>query len=398
MSWGRVVSKRLSMSTMSDWLTRRRRRLSSRWRNERGVVIVWVAMLLPVILGLVALTVDVSYWYYEQRQLQNAADAAALAAAPALPSSPGTAATDAQTYVSQNVSGAVMASTTPYNSDSTAIKVTVSKPGPLFFAGILGISSPTISASAVARNNQAPTAGNDACGYPPSSFSESTVMRWAQINGTGSSAQLVAYADDENSVLLGVNGATPMLDGTGVSQNGSNGQTGAVSYHGVNVSGGSSSLTDPSGRPYFPALYITNLTAHPLSGGTGAGDFQNQGTPRNLSSGQPFVDDIFGSWITGTVSSGRYSRTSLPAKNNWNLGVGSDTPVGTTFAAMGNEGYGTEVRWNLAHLTDSDGHALVRGNVYRIQIIEHDGDQNKAGGDAGEFCATLGISDISLIG
>ncbi len=392
------------MSAISDCLTRGRRGLSSRCRGERGVVLVWVAMLLPVILGLAAFGVDVSYWYFEQRQLQNAADAAALAAAHDLPSSPSTAATDAQAYLSQNVSGAAMASATPYNGDSAAIKVTVSKPGPLFFASVLGIRSPTITASAVARKTQttisgsSPTTGNDTCGYPASSFNESTVMRWVQTNGTGSRAQVVAYANDENSVLLGVNGATPMVGGTGVSQNGGNGQTGAASYHGANVSGGSPLLTDPAGRPYFPALYITNLTAHPLKGGTGAGDFQNGGTPRNLSGGQPFVDDIFGSWATGTVSSAQYSRTLPPGKNNWNLGVGSDSPVGTTFAAMGNEGYGTEVRWDVAHLTDSDGHALVPSNVYRIQVVEHDGDQNKAGGDAGESCATLGIGDVSLIG
>ena len=60
----------------------------------------------------------------------------------------------------------------------------------------------------------AATTGNDTCGYPSSSFTESTVMRWAQINGTGSSAQFVAYGNDEKGLLLGVNGATPMSGAT----------------------------------------------------------------------------------------------------------------------------------------------------------------------------------------
>src|SRR5947209_8183224 len=130
------------------------------------------------------------------------------------------------------------------------------------------------------------TTGNDTCGYPSSSFTESTVMRWAQVNGTGSSAQIAAYGNDEKGLLLGVNGATPMA---GASQNGSNGQTGGASYHVSNASGGSPTATDPSGRFYYPALYITNVTANPSN--PTAGDFQNHGTPRNLNGGAPFVDD-----------------------------------------------------------------------------------------------------------
>ncbi len=234
----------------------------------------------------------------------------------------------------------------------------------------------------------AATSGNDSCGYASSSFTESTVMRWAQLNGTGLSSQIVAYGNDEKGLLLGVNGATPMSAAT---QNGSNGQTGGASYHAAGASGGSATATDPSGRPYFPALYITNVTANPSN--PTAGDLQKGGTPRNVSGGKPFVDDVFGTWATATVGSGgsNYKVTAPLDKNNWNLGTGSDAPVGTTFSAMGNEGYGAEVRWNVSDLTDSQGQPLQPGNTYRIQIIEHDGDQNKSGGDAGEFCVNLTI-------
>jgi len=37
---------------------------------------------------------------------------------------------------------------------------------------------------------------------------------WAQVNGQGSSAQIVAFGNDEKGLLLGVNGATPMSAGT----------------------------------------------------------------------------------------------------------------------------------------------------------------------------------------
>src|SRR5438270_12776646 len=94
----------------------------------------------------------------------------------------------------------------------------------------------------------ASTSGNDGCGYGASSFNESTVMRWARINGQGTAAQLVAFGNDEKGLLLGVNGAT---SAAGSPSNGAN------SHHASNASGGSLTATDPSGRPFFPALYIT---------------------------------------------------------------------------------------------------------------------------------------------
>jgi hypothetical protein len=43
------------------------------------------------------------------------------------------------------------------------------------------------------------------------------------------------------------------------------------------------------------------------------------------------------------------------------------------------------------------GQSLKDGHVYRFQFIVHDGDQNKAGGDCGEGCATGRVS-VSALG
>jgi Flp pilus assembly protein TadG len=61
------------------------RRLSSA-RGEEGVSTVLFALILPVLIGMQALTVDATQMFAERRDLQNAADAAALAAAVYLPS------------------------------------------------------------------------------------------------------------------------------------------------------------------------------------------------------------------------------------------------------------------------------------------------------------------------
>ena len=52
-------------------------------------------------------------------------------------------------------------------------------------------------------------------------------------------------------------------------------------------------------------------------------------------------------------------------------------PPGTLTKA---EAFGTEVRWDIR---------LEAGHNYRFQVMVHDGDQNKVGGDSGEACVTF---------
>ena len=66
-----------------------------------------------------------------------------------------------------------------------------------------------------------------------------------------------------------------------------------------------------------------------------------------------------------------------PAKNNQNYGNGHTAPSGAITMA---EAFGTEVRWDIR---------LEVGHNYRFQVMVHDGDQNKIGGDAGEACVTF---------
>jgi hypothetical protein len=68
--------------------------------------------------------------------------------------------------------------------------------------------------------------------------------------------------------------------------------------------------------------------------------------------------------------------------------------LGTT----GQEGFGTDVGWSGLNLkawdptstaTNKYDAPLLPGHLYRVQVITHDGDQNKTGGDAGEYCQNL---------
>jgi hypothetical protein len=135
---------------------------------------------------------------------------------------------------------------------------------------------------------------------------------------------------------------------------------------------------DPSGRPMFPSLFITDLSVQPGASNELAGDWQFGGTAIK-------PDDVFGTWkaavstLDKTVTPNVITVTpdSDPAVNNWNLGLGSD-PVPTPTPT--NQGYGTECRWNLASL------GLIPGHQYRFYFMVHDGDQNHSGGDSGQAC------------
>jgi Flp pilus assembly protein TadG len=126
--------------------------LRQRGRNEEGAVLVLVAICMVFMLGMAGLAIDVGSWYQTQRQAQSAADAAALAGAQDLPGSPATATTDAQSYGNKNMGCTSCTTvTTPYQSSASQIQATVTAQGAIWFARILGIGSPTITAVAAAK-------------------------------------------------------------------------------------------------------------------------------------------------------------------------------------------------------------------------------------------------------
>src|SRR5262249_50575963 len=132
---------------------------------------------------------------------------------------------------------------------------------------------------------------------------------------------------------------------------------------GTNAVVGDNSGVDPAGRPMWPALYVTDISDDPNST---RGDWQQGGTPYSPTA-------LFGTWKaavrtvdeTVTPSTVTVTPDADPAKNNWNLGGGDAVPTG-----LSNEGYGAEVRWDVV---------LQPGRSYRIQVMVHDGDQNKSG-------------------
>jgi hypothetical protein len=145
---------------------------------------------------------------------------------------------------------------------------------------------------------------------------------------------------------------------------------------------------DFSGRPIPPSLFCTDISPVALGGSgplSNAGDWQQGGTALKPN----FVS---GTWKGATVLVDQTKTPSVttittdadPAKNHYTLGPGAD-PVP---AGLIDLGYGAEARWSLSTLT-CNGVPLQSGHSYRMQLMIHDGDQNKGGGDVGQACMTV---------
>jgi hypothetical protein len=227
--------------------------------------------------------------------------------------------------------------------------------------------------------------GITACGYPYSSstpltgtvFNEVEVLRAIQPAGAIPTAIVRLFYNDEHALTLGVRNVT-VKDTSGttstdypVSPLTTNPGTVTSAQFGTNELAGDQSGLDTSLRPMWPVLFLTDVTADPSDTSS---DWQKGGVPHTPTA-------VFGTWkaavrsVDKTVSPNKITITpdADPTKNNWNLGTGAD-PVPSGLA---NEGYGAEVRWDVP---------LASGHSYRIQVMVHDGDQNKGGGDSGEAC------------
>ena len=121
--------------------------------NERGQVIIIVALLIVSLIGMTALVIDVGSLYQERRHLQTVADSAALAGAQELPESRDDAIEVAINYAASHgvdiTSDDVNISQTHVPKDT--ITVIPSNPDtPVYFAKVFGINSVNVVTTATA--------------------------------------------------------------------------------------------------------------------------------------------------------------------------------------------------------------------------------------------------------
>jgi Flp pilus assembly protein TadG len=127
--------------------------MRGRLNDDSGQAIVVTVLFLVVLCGCIALVIDVSSWYREQRQAQATADAAALAGAQDLPANPSGAIALAQQYANSN-GGGVLAADIVVTSDwepNDTVSITARRTAAGFFSKLFSIASVNVHASASAR-------------------------------------------------------------------------------------------------------------------------------------------------------------------------------------------------------------------------------------------------------
>jgi hypothetical protein len=238
--------------------------------------------------------------------------------------------------------------------------------------------------------------------YPRTSvlFNESDILRATEPGANTvcgiTPTQIKLWFNDEHPLTLGVRqvvvktktGTTttnyPVTTYPGTATTISNPSFGSTYDNSSDQSG--NDVANAGGRPLRPVMYISDITNDPNNR---TGDWQHNGTPYN-------ANRISGSWKSAVRVVDKTQSTTVvtvvpdadpSSKNNWSMGTGGDIAP----AGLISEGYGAEIVWNVSSL------GLLPGHTYRLQFIVHDGDQNKAGGDAGQSCAVIYIPTSTTV-
>lgn len=126
-------------------------------RDERGVVVIWFALLLIVLLGMAGFAVDLSNWWFQSQRLQKAADAGAHAGVVYLPADPASAAVVAKRELGRNdfpVTGMrknADATVSQEPNNPNRLRVSVTTKVNTYFVGLLGVKEVTLTRQAVAE-------------------------------------------------------------------------------------------------------------------------------------------------------------------------------------------------------------------------------------------------------
>ncbi len=232
--------------------------------QQSGQVLVLAAISMVVLVGFLALSVDVGLLWASKRQMQTAADAAAVAAAVALRSghSYQTAATGAsklngftygQNGVTVTVNNPPLSGT--YAGNQNYVEVVVKQPQPAYFLGVLGYSTVDVSVRAVSGSINGP-----ACVYALNPSASGALT----INGNGTIAGgCGTIVDSNSSSAMIVNGNDTINMPIGVVGNYSD--SGHSSFTPEPVTG-VAPLSDPLASVPAPSVGACNYTNFKVNG------------------------------------------------------------------------------------------------------------------------------------
>src|SRR5260370_26111381 len=117
-------------------------------RFKRGQAVVILTLVIPALIGAVALGTDVALFYYNWIKLQKATDAAVLGGSSYLPSRPNLAVATARKLAALNGIKPTEIVFTLVASNNMAMAMGVTRTLPHLFGGVLGLASGNVTATA----------------------------------------------------------------------------------------------------------------------------------------------------------------------------------------------------------------------------------------------------------
>ena len=311
-------------------------------RRSRGQVVVIFAGSIFLLIGMVAVVVDVSWYWANSLRVQRAADAAALAGAIYLPGSTLNAYKYADIEATKNGytsgSGTVVTplqDTANGGNDPRQLDVSVSAPVGTFFMRVFGINTITATRTAKAIYVQPVPMGSPEnyygvyCLTTPSDSTCDSTTAVPDANGAGTLASKGFWGAFQSSGDPHEQGDafTPYNDPL---------------HPGTNPYGGTNPNYDPAGYNYavvVPAnggnVYIFDPTFCPVGGGLGSGDHYNQGPYYSVSSYYTLYNTNNTPWTsddTLVTASGNLFQQEFQLDNSGTYGTPGGPKVGDTSA------------------------------------------------------------------
>ncbi len=167
-----------------------RRKTSRFGARRRGLVLALAALMMPLVVGAMAMALDGGVLYLQRRQAQSAADASALAGAYALFNGSNFTVAQSAAITMGTHNGFTIPSANVTQPTSTQIAVKVTASPPRFFSGLWGKGSMSVSASATAQassgsSSTTPYSTSAVVLLDPSASGSLYMAGSAQINATG---------------------------------------------------------------------------------------------------------------------------------------------------------------------------------------------------------------------
>lgn len=200
----------------------RTRRTSANRPSRRGAVAALVALLMPVVIGVMALGLDGGMLYLQRQTAQSIADAAALAGAYQLYKGSTLSAAQSAAIAIGTQNGVTITASQVTSPKSGYVAVSVTSSQPRLFSAIWGSGSMSVTATAVARGTNSPysTAAIIALASSGTSVTLSSTTQLTATNG-----RIVVDSNSATSVLSSGSPSirTPELDlSGGIKYSGSN--------------------------------------------------------------------------------------------------------------------------------------------------------------------------------